>query len=79
MKEQIVFVTNGNDDAFVMGKDIMRIRFKTDDNLAYNAKINVSICVIAIGSIFEQNEVYYPQITLHDCFYEHEYYDDDDY
>ena len=40
-------------------------------------KINVSICVIAKSIIFEQNGVHYPQITLHDCFYEYEDCDDD--
>ena len=79
IKEQIVFITSGDDDDFVMGKDFMRMKFKTDDVLPYNEKINVSICVIAISSIFEQNGVYYPQITSHDCFYEYEYCRYDDY
>ena len=75
-----MFITSGNDDdAFAMGKDFMRMKFKTEDVLPYNEKVNVSISVIAISSIFEQNGAYYPQITLNDCFYEYEYCRDDDY
>ena len=44
-----------------MGKDFMRFRFKTDDNLPYNWEINVKVCV---------KGWYYPQVELEDCFYE---------
>ena len=47
----------------------MRFRFKTNDNLPYNIKIDVPICVISINSLFEQGW-YYLQIVLQDCFYE---------
>ena len=30
------------------------------------------MCVIIIRSVFEEDSKYYPQILLHDCFYEHE-------
>ena len=52
-----------------MGKDFLRFRFKTNDNLPYNIKIDVPICVISINSLLEQGW-YYPQIVLQDCFYE---------
>ena len=48
----------------------MRFRFKTNDNLVYNQKINVPVCVISISSVFEERNWYYPQIELQDCFYE---------
>ena len=39
-----------------MGKDFMRFRFKTDDNLPCNQKINVKVYVISISSLFKENE-----------------------
>ena len=34
------------DDLFRLGNDFMRSRFRTDDNLVYNEKINILVCVI---------------------------------
>ena len=48
----------------------MRFRFKASDNLPYNQKINVKVCVISIGSVFEERNWYYPQIELQAYFYE---------
>ena len=62
IKIQIVSITD--DDVFVMGKDFVRIKTETDDVLSYNEQINVPVCVIAISTIFKENEVYYPEITL---------------
>ena len=44
LKDQILFITE--DDFFVMGKDFTRFKFKTDDKLPYDKKINVAVCVI---------------------------------
>ena len=52
-------------------KYIMRINFKKSDNLMFNEIINSPVCVIVVGSVFKENDDYYPQISLHDCFYEH--------
>ena len=49
----------------------MRINFKTSDNLMFNEIINSPLCVIVVGSVFKENDDCYPQISLHDCFYEH--------
>ena len=65
IKDQILFITE--DVSFIMGKDFMRFRFKTDDNLPNNIKINVVVCAISISSVFEQGW-YYPQIGLQDWF-----------
>ena len=53
-----------------MGKDFMRFRFRTDDNLVYNQKINISICVISLSCVVKRGDVYYPQFKLQKCFYE---------
>ena len=72
MKDQILFIVD--DDIFATGKDFMRFRFKTNDKLPYNQKINVPVCVISINSVFEEKNWYYPQIELQDCFYESDYF-----
>ena len=48
----------------------MRIKFKTNDDIVFNEMINIPVCVIVVSSVFKENDGYYPQITLHDCFYE---------
>ena len=54
-----------------MGRLFKRFKFKTVDDLPYNKKINVPVCVISIKSVFEQGW-YYPQTVLQECFYENE-------
>ena len=68
IKEKILLTIQ--DDIFVMSKDFTTFKFKTDDNLVYNRKINVPVCVISISSVFKERDWYYPQIDLQDCFYE---------
>ena len=57
-----------------MGKDLTKFRFKTNDDLPYNKKINVAVCVISLSSVFEQGCWYYPQIKIQGCFYENSDY-----
>ena len=54
----------------------MRFKFETDDNLVYNQKINVPVCVISIIGILKEKNWYYPQVNLQDCFYESDYLDE---
>ena len=48
IKEQILFIIEDENEGkhFIMGKDFMRFRFKTNNNLVYNQKINVPVCNI---------------------------------
>ena len=66
--DQIESMSNNNDKV-KYHKDIMRIKFKANDDLIFN-ETNIPVCVIVISSIFKENDGYYPQITLHNCFYE---------
>ena len=72
IKERILFITGDENECknFIMSKDFMRFRFKTNDNLVYNQKISVPACVISISSVFLERNWYYPRIELQDCFYE---------
>ena len=72
IKRQIMLITD--DDVFIVGKNFMRIKIKTNDVLPYYEQINDLVCVIAMSSIFKENKVYYPQITLHSCSYVYENY-----
>ena len=60
-----------SDDKVRYHEDIMRIKFKTNDDLTLNRIINIPVCVIVVSSIFFEDGDYYPQISLHDYFYEY--------
>ena len=75
LKDQILFIVE--DNLFVMGKDFTRFKFKTDDKLLYNKKINIAVCVISLSCVFEERNWYYPQVTLQECFYENSDYFDE--
>ena len=53
-------------------KDVMRIKFETNDELPFNKVMNTPVCIVVISSIFKKDGKYYPQVLLHDCFYEYE-------
>ena len=69
IKEEILFIEDGG-KKIIMAKDFMRFKFKTDNNLVYNQKINISVCVISISGLFKERNWYYPQMELQECFYE---------
>ena len=52
------------------GKDYMKIRFNSDDDLPLNNQLKF-LSITSIGTaVFEENGKYYPQIFLDDCLYE---------
>ena len=51
------------------GKDYMKIKFNSDDNLPLNKILKFSIATIIIRNIFEKDGKYYPGIYLDDCLY----------
>ena len=48
----------------------MRFRLETNENLPYNQKINIKVCVISLSSVFEEKKWCYFQTELQECFYE---------
>ena len=70
IKEQIELITA--DKVIKYSKDFMKIRFKTNDDLPLNNIINIPVCVVIVSSIFKEDSEYYPQVLLHDYFYEYE-------
>ena len=52
------------------GKDYMKIKLNSDDNLPLNKILKFRILTIIIRNILEKDGKYYPGIYLDDCFYE---------
>ena len=50
----------------------MKFKFRTDDNLVYNEKINIPVCLISLSSVIRRRNNYYPNFRLQRCFYEKE-------
>ena len=51
---------------------LTNFKFKTDDNLLYNKKINIPFCVISLSSVIKIENIHYPIFRLQKCFYENE-------
>ena len=52
------------------GKDFMKIKFDTDDNLSLNKALTLHNMTIIIRSVFDEDGKFYPQIYLDECLYE---------
>ena len=50
--------------------NLSRFKFRTDDNLLYNKKINIPVCVISLNSVIKKENIHYPIFKLQKCFYE---------
>ena len=50
----------------------MRSKFKSDDSLVYNKRINIPVCVMPLSSIIEKEHNYHPVLKLQKCLYENE-------
>ena len=58
----------------------MKIKFESDDDLPLGKILNTSVFVIAVRSVFQENNNYHSQVYLHDGLYEYEYeYENDSY
>ena len=51
------------------GKDYMRIKFESNDNLATDNIVNIHFVRIIIRSVFPQNGKFYPQLFLDDALH----------
>ena len=54
-------------------KDFTKIRLESDSNLPLDKILNIPVCIIVARSIFQENNNYYLQVYLHECFYEYKY------
>ena len=56
-------------------KDFVKIKFQSDDDLPLGKILSIPLCIITVGSVFQENSNYYPQVHLHECLCGHEYKD----
>ena len=47
-------------------------KIKTNDDSPLSKIVNIPVCVVIVSSAFKENNKCYPQVLLHDCFYEYE-------
>ena len=52
------------------GKDYMKIKFNSDDDLPLNKPLKFHLMTITIRSVFEEDAKLYPQLFLDDTLYE---------
>ena len=58
-------------------KDVMKIRFESDNRLPLNKIMNVPVCVIIARSVFEKIDEFYPQVYLYSCCLKYDANDDE--
>ena len=68
IKDQIKKINNGQVEQY--GKDYLKIKFNSGDNLPLNEILKFGILIIIIRKFFEKNVKYYPGVYLDDCLYE---------
>ena len=68
IKDQIEKINNGSVGEY--GKDYMKIKFNSNDNLPVNKIPKFHVLTIIIRNIFEKDGKYYPQIFLDECLYD---------
>ena len=74
IKDQMKRINNGKlseCNSVEYGKDYMKIKFNSDDDLPLDKILKFPILAIIIRNIFEEDsKYYYPHIFLDDCLYE---------
>ena len=68
IKNEIEAIYGGKEGEY--GKDFMKIKFDTDDDLPLNKPLKFPTMTIIARSVFEEDREFYPQIYLVECLYE---------
>ena len=68
IKKEIETINSGEKIAY--GKDFLKIRFESNDDLPLNKPIKLRLLKIIIRSAFSENGKFYPQLFLDDALYE---------
>ena len=64
IKDQIE--TINSDNPIEYGRDFMKARFDSNDDLPLNKILNIPVCIIIVNSVFKGNNSYYPQVLLYE-------------
>ena len=68
--EVFSFMMNLKMRIFFFDGDSSKFRFRTNDNLVYDEKINIPVCVISLGSVIKKDWSHCPILKLQKCLYE---------
>ena len=68
IKNEIKAINGGKENDY--GKDYMKIKFNSDNDLPLNKPLKFHAMTIIIRSVFEEGGKLYPQVFLFDCLYE---------
>ena len=52
------------------GKEYMKIKFILDDNLSLDKILKFHMLTVIVGSFFQEENKYYPQVFIGECLYE---------
>ena len=61
-----------NEENIDFSDDLLKFKFRTNDNSVCNKIINIPICVISLSSVIKRKNNYYPNFKLKTYFYESE-------
>ena len=68
IQDQIKAINNGRSGEY--GKNCMKIKVNSDDDLPLNKQLRLINLTIIVRTVFEEDGKYYPQILLDDRLYE---------
>ena len=68
IKDKIKAINGGKGNDY--GKDYIKIKFNSDDDLPLNKPLKFYAMIIIIRSVFEEGGKLYPQVFLDDAWYE---------
>ena len=68
IKNEIETINGGKKGEY--GKDFMKIKLETDDNLSLNKHLKLHMLTIIVRSVFEEDGKFYQQLYLDDALYE---------
>ena len=51
-------------------RDIMKIKFQSNDDVPLGKILSIPVCIIVAGSVLQEDNNCYPQVYLHECLYE---------
>ena len=68
IKNEIKAINGGKENNY--GKDYIKIKFNSEDDLPLNKPLKFYLMNIIIRSVFEEDGELYPQVFLDDALYE---------
>ena len=68
IKNEIKTINGSKENDY--GKDYMKIKFNSDDDLPLSKPLKFHAMTIIIRSVFEEDGKSYPQLNLDDCLHE---------